>query len=34
MAAPIERKRLARVEKLWQHLKVTTQQAEALLLGQ
>ena len=34
MAAPVERKRLARVEKLWQHLKLTTQQAEALLLGQ
>ncbi len=33
MAAPIERKRLARVEKLWQYLKLATQQAETLLLG-
>ncbi|SFC06497.1 LysR family transcriptional regulator [Pseudoalteromonas denitrificans] len=34
MAAPIERKRLARVNKLWQHLKEATLQAKPLLLGQ
>jgi DNA-binding transcriptional LysR family regulator len=32
MAAPVERKRLARVDKLWQHLKQAAKDSHALLL--